>query len=311
MAQAAALKEPTLTPVSDLDETRAAATDREDPDFRRMNDGQRIDTTPPARAKRKKGLAFFVVMAVALAATGGAIYYLKTHGLPPGMAKSVALIAPGTALPGPLEVSIPASARPSGGSTDGATALSPAPAKAAANTAVPRALQNAVQSTAVTAVPVDTAQNFASIKVVEARLEDLSKQLGTLADDVKTLIAGHAQSKEQLAQLTERARNVPAPVVAAARPAAPRVQVASAATPKTAQLATGNTTSGATKVVSVDMWNDTPSVVIAEGDNIRFMAPGDVTPQGLTVKRADPVSQQVTFGMPSGEEVIARVDASK
>lgn len=306
---AAALREPTLTPVSELDETRAAATERKDPDFKRMSDGQRIDTTPPARAKRKKGGGFFAVMLVALAATAVAMYYFKTQGLPSETKKVVAMVAPGTSLPGPLEVSIPASVMPSSSVTSTATALSPPPAKAAANTAAPSAPQNTVQSTAVTTVPVDTAQNFVSIKVVEARLDDLSKQIGTLAVDIKTLIAGHAQSKEQLAQLSERARIAPAPVVAAARPAPPRYQVARAAPPKPAQAATVNAAVGSTNVVSVDLWNGTPSVVISEGENIRFMAPGDVTPQGLTVKTADPVSQQVTFGMPSGEEVIARVDA--
>jgi hypothetical protein len=312
MAQAqAVLKEPKLTAVNDVDGTGPAATD-DRPDY-----GYGKDAPQPPKVKnveepkKKKGARFFSAMIVALAVVGGGYFYLKTHGLPSGKGKSAAVVAPGTLLPGPLETSVPASATPTRSEVSDATALPPPSAEVAANTAGPSATQNTAPSASVPAVPVDMAQNFASIKVLETRLEALSRQFVTLADDVNTVIAGHAQSKEQLAQLTERARSAPAPVVAAARPATPMYQVARAAAPKPVPRPPVNAVGGVTNVVSVDMWNGTPSVVISEGDSIRFLSPGDVTAQGLKVKRADPVSQQVTFGMPSGEEIIARVDAGK
>jgi hypothetical protein len=309
-AQTQTLHEPTLKPVSDLDESRVTGTHRNDPDLWKVKDEKRNVTEPPTRLKKKKSIGFFLVMAIALAATGGGIFYLKTHGVSPGMAKSVAQVASGASLPGPLEPSIAASVSPSTGAIGGTTASSQPVAKVTASAPTVTAPQNVAQTAAVTAMP-DTAQNFAAIKVVETRLDDISKQVATMADDLKTLIAGHAQSKEQVAQLTERARTAPAPVVAAARPAQLMYQVARAPAPKPVPRQPVNTAAGSTNVVSVDMWNGTPSVAISEGDSIRFMSPGDVTAQGLTVKNADPISQQVTFGMPSGEEVIARVDARK
>ena len=312
MSQAAtALREPELKPVPDLDATLANGKNRDDPDFWKMKDGAQRQDAKFVQPKKKKGAGFFLAMLVAISAAGGALYYLKTHGLPIGKPKPAAMVAPGAALPGPLETSVPPLATPTRSDEKDSPVVLPSPAKVGATTVAPRASHNMAQTPAVTPVPVDTAQNFAAIKVVEARLDDLSKQVGTLADDIKTLIAGHAQSKEQLAQLTERARNTPAPVVAAIRPVAPRNQVARAAPPKPAQLATVNPAVGSTNLVSVDLWNGTPSVAISEGGSVRFMTPGDVTAQGLTVKNADPVTQQVTFGLPSGEEVVARVDTRK
>jgi hypothetical protein len=311
MAQATVLEEPTLKPSPGEDETPAAGAQRNDTDFWKVKGAPPRQDSKVAEPKKKKGAGFFLAMILAFAGAGGAYYYLKTYVLPSGKPTSAPPVAPGAALPGPLESSVPASARPSGNAASSPTTFSTPPANVAADTAAPSVPQNVPESAAGTAAPVDTVQNFASIKVVEARLDDISKQVATLAEDIKTLIAGHAQNKEQLTQLMERARPAPAPVVAAARPVQPIYQVARAAAPKPVPRPPFNAAGSATNVVSVDMWNGTPSVAISEGDNIRFMSPGDVTAHGVTVKNADPVSQQVTFSMPSGEEVTARVDARK
>jgi hypothetical protein len=299
MAQAQ--QEPVLNPVPNFDQSAAAGTNRKDADFWTVKDGlPRLDKQFDASKKRKVA-GFCLAVIISFAAAVGAYLYLKAHGLPSGPEKSAAVVAPGAALPGPLETSVPSVAARSD-----VPSLSPPPAKVAVAPATPSAPQNIAQTAGLTAVLIDPAQNFAAIRAVEARLDDLSKQVGALAEDIKTLIAGHTQSKEQLAQLTERVRNAPAAVVAAARPAPPRYPVARVAAPRPAQPATVHAPNN---LVSVDLWNGTPSVAISEGDHIRFMSPGDVTAQGLTVKKADPTSQQVTFAMPSGDEVTARVDA--
>lgn len=80
----------------------------------------------------------------------------------------------------------------------------------------------------------------------------------------------------------------PRPV--AATPAQPEASKTAAAAPKL---------SG--QLVSVDMWNGQPSVVVASGlpgdRRIRVLRPGDVI-NGLALRSADPVSQSATFSAP-------------
>lgn len=310
MAQAPAFHEPDLSGAPDRDPKLGGEKGRTDANVWRPKDGHSPDARPPALAKKKKGLGFYLALAVAFAVTAGAYVHLKSQSLPPGKAKTVVPVPPGASLPGPLESRIPEPARQSDRAAIGANVAVLPPTKEAVDAAAPSTSQQVAPTAPASAVPTDRVQNTSDIKAIEARLDDLTRQFGTMADEIKTLIAGHAQSKEQLAQLT--ARSTPAPVAAAARPTPPtppRQYFARATTPK--PVATVNASGRSTSVVSVDVWNGTPSVAIAEGDGIRFMSLGDVTAQGMTVKRADPVAQQVTFSMPSGDEVTARVDAPK
>jgi hypothetical protein len=55
------------------------------------------------------------------------------------------------------------------------------------------------------------------------------------------------------------------------------------------------------QLVSVDMWNGQPSVVVASGiagdRRVRVLRPGDVI-NGLALRSADPVTQSATFAVP-------------
>lgn len=307
MAQAPALHEPELKAVAAANGEVESTQHRSASDIWKVNGGQSRDAGPPAATRKKKGLGFYVALAVAFTVAAGAYFHLKSQGPSAWKGKTAVPVPPGASLPGPLESRVPEPARQSDSAAIGANVAVLPTTKEAVDAAAPSASQQVAPTAPAPAVPTDTVQNAAAIKAIEAQLDDLTRQVGTMADEVKTLIAGHAQSKEQLTQLT--ARNTPAPVAAATRPTPPRQFVARATTPK--PVAAVNASGRSTSVVSVDVWNGTPSVAIAEGDSIRFMSPGDVTAQGMTVKRADPVAQQVTFSMPSGDEVTARVDAPK
>lgn len=77
----------------------------------------------------------------------------------------------------------------------------------------------------------------------------------------------------------------------AAKPVQPEVTKTAAASP--------SKLSG--QLVSVDMWNGQPSVVVASGlpgdRRVRVLRPGDVI-NGLALRSADPVSQSATFSAP-------------
>ncbi|WP_294255437.1 hypothetical protein [uncultured Comamonas sp.] len=95
-------------------------------------------------------------------------------------------------------------------------------------------------------------------------------------------------------------RPAPKRVMVKAKPATPRQVVAAkpAAAPAGAQL------------VSVDMWNGEPSVVVASGvpgdRRVRVLRPGDVV-NGLSLKSADPVSRTATFVAPGSQGLTLSV----
>ncbi len=129
-----------------------------------------------------------------------------------------------------------------------------------------------------------------------------------------------AQLQKQLEQQAARA-SVPAAAVSAPAPAPAPRPVAKAAAPaatitastakpsrkdrKTASANDGVAAQPAPKLsgqlVSVDMWNGQPSVVVASGlpgdRRIRVLRPGDVV-NGLALRSADPVTQSATFAVP-------------
>lgn len=122
-------------------------------------------------------------------------------------------------------------------------------------------------------------------------------------------------------QLEQQAAMTSAPVAAVSAPAPAPRPVAKAAAP--AAMTTASTAKPAKKdrktasandgvaaqptpklsgqLVSVDMWNGQPSVVVASGlpgdRRIRVLRPGDVV-NGLALRSADPVTQSATFAVP-------------
>lgn len=98
-------------------------------------------------------------------------------------------------------------------------------------------------------------------------------------------------------------RPAPKRVMVKAKPATPR-QAATVAAAKPAAAPTG------AQLVSVDMWNGEPSVVVASGvpgdRRVRVLRPGDVV-NGLSLKSADPVSRTATFVAPGSQGLTLSV----
>lgn len=98
-------------------------------------------------------------------------------------------------------------------------------------------------------------------------------------------------------------RPAPKRVMAKAKPATPR-QVAKVVAAKPAAAPAG------AQLVSVDMWNGEPSVVVASGvpgdRRVRVLRPGDVV-NGLSLKSADPVSRTATFVAPGSQGLTLSV----
>lgn len=104
------------------------------------------------------------------------------------------------------------------------------------------------------------------------------------------------------------ARPKPAPVQKVAKattpkaPAAPNAsQPVKAAPVQVAKQPTAPAPKLSGQLVSVDMWNGQPSVVVASGiagdRRVRVLRPGDVI-NGLALRSADPVTQSATFAVP-------------
>lgn len=104
------------------------------------------------------------------------------------------------------------------------------------------------------------------------------------------------------------ARPKPAPVQKVAKattpkaPAAPKAsQPVKAAPVQLAKQPTAPAPKLSGQLVSVDMWNGQPSVVVASGiagdRRVRVLRPGDVI-NGLALRSADPVTQSATFAVP-------------
>ncbi|WP_231879655.1 hypothetical protein [Comamonas thiooxydans] len=98
-------------------------------------------------------------------------------------------------------------------------------------------------------------------------------------------------------------RPAPKRVMVKAKPATPR-QAAKVVAAKPAAAPTG------AQLVSVDMWNGEPSVVVASGvpgdRSVRVLRPGDVV-NGLSLKSADPVSRTATFVAPGSQGLTLSV----
>jgi hypothetical protein len=174
----------------------------------------------------------------------------------------------------------------------------------------------AVPSTAIDAVLAEILRGYAELKVLVQRITTIESSVSTLATDVKSIDERERQLSERLARLEARTK-----IIAAGQ--APRRAPRRVASGTPLPVSPGRATSEATgprtaieaaspsslKLISIDMWGGTPSVVIQDGRDVRFVAEGEQLPSGLKLERADVADQRAVFAGPSGEHFVASVAA--
>lgn len=193
-------------------------------------------------------------------------------------------------------------------------AAAAAPAGSAPITAAP-APTIAVAPTAVaTATPVGVdPQVLDRMKRMEDMMLLMSQQLAAMQQ--ANALAGKTSAAPAPAPAVAPAAAQAAPVEQPSpRPAPKRVMVkAKPATPRQAAKVVAAKPAAApagAQLVSVDMWNGEPSVVVASGvpgdRRVRVLRPGDVV-NGLSLKSADPVSRTATFVAPGSQGLTLSV----
>ena len=175
-----------------------------------------------------------------------------------------------------------------------APAPAPAPAAAAAAAAVPSQYP----------APNSNAELLARLERMETMVALLQQQM-----ELQTKInAAAARKAAAPVQVQAKPVQEPAPrKVAKATEAKitpakrPRQVAAKTAQPEATKTAAVVPSKLSGQLVSVDMWNGQPSVVVASGlpgdRRVRVLRPGDVI-NGLALRSADPVSQSATFSAP-------------
>lgn len=149
----------------------------------------------------------------------------------------------------------------------------------------------------------DNTELLQRLQRMELLLAQLQKQLEQQA--AATSLSAPAAG---VVEPVPAARPKPAPVQKVAKattpkaPAAPKAsQPVKAAPVQVAKQPTAPTQKLSGQLVSVDMWNGQPSVVVASGiagdRRVRVLRPGDVI-NGLALRSADPVTQSATFAVP-------------
>jgi len=140
------------------------------------------------------------------------------------------------------------------------------------------------------------------------RMELLLAQLQKQLEQQAAATALSAPADAGVVGPVPAARPKPAPVQKVAKattpkaPAAPKAsQPVKAAPVQVAKQPTAPAPKLSGQLVSVDMWNGQPSVVVASGiagdRRVRVLRPGDVI-NGLALRSADPVTQSATFAVP-------------
>lgn len=140
------------------------------------------------------------------------------------------------------------------------------------------------------------------------RMELLLAQLQKQLEQQAAATALSAPADAGVVGPVPAARPKPAPVQKVAKatapkaPAAPKAsQPVKAAPVQVAKHPTAPAPKLSGQLVSVDMWNGQPSVVVASGiagdRRVRVLRPGDVI-NGLALRSADPVTQSATFAVP-------------
>lgn len=169
-------------------------------------------------------------------------------------------------------------------------------------------------SAVVAPAPVEAMQTQDNAELL-VRLERMEKLLGLLQQQMEL------QAKINAAATATAAVPAAAPVQVQAKPVQeaparkvakatetkitpakrPRPVAAKPAQPEATKTAAAAPSKLSGQLVSVDMWNGQPSVVVASGlpgdRRIRVLRPGDVI-NGLALRSADPVSQSATFSAP-------------
>lgn len=150
----------------------------------------------------------------------------------------------------------------------------------------------------------DNTELLQRLQRMELLLAQLQKQLEQQA--AATVLSAPAEAG--VVGPVPAARPKPAPVQKVAKATTPKAPAASkasqpakAAPVQVAKQPTAPAPKLSGQLVSVDMWNGQPSVVVASGiagdRRVRVLRPGDVI-NGLALRSADPVTQSATFAVP-------------
>lgn len=188
------------------------------------------------------------------------------------------------------------------------------PAGTAPTPAVPASTMAVAPTAVATATPVGVdPQVLDRMKRMEDMMLLMSQQLAAMQQ--ANAIAGKTSAAPAPAPAVAPAAAQAAPVEQPSpRPAPKRVMVkAKPATPRQAAKVVAAKPAAApvgAQLVSVDMWNGEPSVVVASGvpgdRRVRVLRPGDVV-NGLSLKSADPVSRTATFVAPGSQGLTLSV----
>ncbi|UNV88742.1 hypothetical protein [Comamonas sp. 7D-2evo1] len=193
-------------------------------------------------------------------------------------------------------------------------AAAAAPAGSAPITAAPAPTMAVAPTAVATATPVGVdPQVLDRMKRMEDMMLLMSQQLAAMQQ--ANALAGKTSAAPAPAPAVAPAAAQAAPVEQPSpRPAPKRVMVkAKPATPRQAAKVVAAKPAAApagAQLVSVDMWNGEPSVVVASGvpgdRRVRVLRPGDVV-NGLSLKSADPVSRTATFVAPGSQGLTLSV----
>lgn len=193
-------------------------------------------------------------------------------------------------------------------------AAAAAPAGSAPITAAPAPTMAVAPTAVATATPVGVdPQVLDRMKRMEDMMLLMSQQLAAMQQ--ANALAGKTSAAPAPAPAVAPAAAQAAPVEQPSpRPAPKRVMVKSKpATPRQAPKVVAAKPAAApagAQLVSVDMWNGEPSVVVASGvpgdRRVRVLRPGDVV-NGLSLKSADPVSRTATFVAPGSQGLTLSV----
>jgi hypothetical protein len=134
--------------------------------------------------------------------------------------------------------------------------------------------------------------------------------LQAAAQDIKTLLDHQQRQAERIEQLGQQVAGLAAAVDRLqARQVAARRMVRRAAAPVAAASAPAAPAAAQAQLLSVDMWDGRPSVVIgtgsAEDRRVRFLAEGD-RQSGIALKHASPHEQRAVIDVAGREVVLDR-----
>lgn len=165
--------------------------------------------------------------------------------------------------------------------------------------------------------PAGTAASAPTQWTIRASLEDVHRGVTSAVTFVQTLLERQQSQSETLARLERDVSAIAAAVTQmkeaqeqqAAAAAAARSQARRVARAAARPVAAASAPRPAAQLLSIDMWDGKPSVVIGSTDrpDVRFLREGDQQ-AGVTVRQADPRRQRAVFDV-GGELVELARDA--